>query len=170
LMDDLLQFARLGRTEIARSAIDISAIATDVAAIIQSRYTPGARITIEPGMMVNADPILFRMVLENLIDNAFKYASAHRPLEIQVQIEGTDMGPSICVSDNGIGFDAQYAHKLFQPFERLHRQDDYPGTGIGLANAKRIVERHGGLVWAEGAPDRGSKFCIVLPGMAGDSV
>ena len=109
------------------------------------------------------DPRLLRILLENLLDNAWKFTS--RQPKAQVEI-GSNAGPdgstTFYVRDNGAGFDASYAGKLFAPFQRLHAASDFPGTGIGLATVRRIVHRHGGHVWAEGAPGRGACVSFTL--------
>ena len=111
------------------------------------------------------DPTLLRMVLENLLGNAWKF-TRDRP-DAQIRFTGPggaeEGSDTFCVSDNGAGFDMEYAHKLFGAFERLHTQAEFPGTGIGLANVKRIVVRHGGRVWATGTPGGGASFCFTLP-------
>ncbi|MGV3615241.1 MAG: sensor histidine kinase [Fimbriimonas sp.] len=156
LIDDLLQYSRLHRREVVRSRVDLSTIAYLV--IEDLGGTEDVAITIQPGMVVDADAGLVRLVLQNLIENALKFS---RPVT-GAAIDFGATGRAFFVRDTGVGFDPTYAEKLFQPFQRLHRSDEFPGTGIGLANVRRIVERHGGRVWAEGAVGRGATFWFTL--------
>lgn len=161
VVDDLLTYARLSRQEVKRVEVDLSKMAQDVAAEC-SEDSNGKSLTfrIEDGLMAEADRGLLRIVLQNLIENACKYSGADAQIEIG---RTSDSGDSVFfVRDNGIGFDMRFVEKLFQPFERLHRGSEYPGTGIGLANVKRVVERHGGRVWAEGEPMRGATFYFTI--------
>jgi len=152
LIDDLLQFVRLGQTEAQRESFDLSELARAVAEELRIED-----VRIQPGMITTGDSSLVRLLIMNLIDNASKFCRSQHPcIEI-----GRD-GDTFFVRDQGIGFDPKYAHKLFEPFERLHREGDFPGTGIGLANVKRIVERHGGKVWATGELDVGATFFFTL--------
>jgi len=121
-----------------------------------------AAIVIAPGLEAICDPGLIRMVLDNLVSNAVKYKRTDEPLCIEFGVVQQGEARTYFVRDNGIGFEMDYKEKLFKPFERLHRDDQYPGTGIGLANVRRIIERHGGKVWAEGRPGFGSTFWFTL--------
>lgn len=156
LIDDLLQYSRLHRREVVRSRIDLSTIAH---LVLDDLGGPGrVEVFIEPGMIADADAGLVRLVLQNLLDNALKFS---QPCE-SPRIEFGSTGRAFFVRDYGVGFDSTYADKLFEPFQRLHRSDEFPGTGIGLANVRRIVDRHGGRVWAEGAVGQGATFWFTL--------
>lgn len=160
LIDDLLGFSRLARAELLRERIDVTALAWDVGAEVAARHT-GQQVDfrVEESLTAHADRGLLRAVLANLLENAWKY-SAKKPTP---SVSVGRCGDAFFVSDNGVGFDPQYAHKLFTPFERLHSESDYPGMGIGLATVRRIVERHGGRVWAEAVPGEGAAFYFTLP-------
>lgn len=150
LIDDLLQFVRLGRAQAHHAPFDLTALAGTVAEELR------LDVDVQEGMEAEGDASLVRLLLQNLLDNAAKFSNPGAP---RIEVGGD--GETFYVRDHGIGFDPKYAHKLFQPFERLHR-DEFPGTGIGLANVKRIVERHGGRVWAESAPGKGATFWFTL--------
>lgn len=155
LIDDLLQYSRLGRKTVDRQTVSVTSLAQAMADELSRRH-PERSVTwkIQPSLEVQGDPNLIAMLLQNLLDNAFKFTGECQQAIIELGYE--DRG--FFVRDNGVGFDMQYAGKLFRPFERLHRDVDYEGTGIGLANVKRIVERHGGKVWAEGELGKGATF------------
>ncbi|MEA2554409.1 MAG: hypothetical protein QOJ65_2585, partial [Fimbriimonadaceae bacterium] len=153
LIDDLLRLSRISRQEISRQRLDVSALAAEIVTELGSPVD----CKIQPEMSAEADPKLIRLALQNLLDNAIKFSDAQRPVEVGKLEDGP-----FFVRDQGIGFDMQYAHKLFMPFERLVLDSQYPGTGIGLANVRRIVERHGGKVWAESELGRGATFYLTL--------
>jgi len=161
LLDDLLAFSRYGRAAMSPSEIDMTALARTVADEL-ARGTP-CTIAIDTLPPARADPGLVRQVWSNLIGNAIKY-SAKRP-DPRVEVTGRVEGDRAvyCVKDNGAGFDPRYADKLFNVFQRLHGEDEFPGTGVGLAIVRRIVARHGGRAWAEGRPGEGATFCFSLP-------
>ncbi len=151
LIDDLLQFVRLGQTEARRSPFDMTLVARAVSDELH------IDATIQEGMMAVGDAGLVRLLVMNLLDNSAKFCGGKSPC-----VEMTQVGEIFSVRDQGIGFDPKYASKLFRPFERLHPENNFPGTGIGLANVKRIVDRHGGRVWAESEPGRGATFSFTL--------
>lgn len=160
LVDDLLTYARLGKQEPNKIPVDLTELAEEVVASLIERgcCRQGTQFRIGQGLASVADSLLVRVVLESLLENACKFsAGTENPI-----VEFGRQGGSFFVRDNGIGFDMQYIHKLFQPFERLHSDTTYAGTGIGLANVKRIVERHGGKVWAEGKLGEGATFYFTL--------
>jgi len=161
LVDDLLSYARLGGERMQRVPIDVTALAKDVAVRLGAPgwNAEGAEFTIEEGLRAFGDPSMVEIVLTILFDNAGKY---RRPGTRPTVALSSDGEGGFCVRDDGIGFDMKFVDRLFRPFERLHRDQDYPGTGIGLANARRIVERHGGRIEAESKPGEGTTFCFTL--------
>jgi len=165
LIDDLLNLARVSRAQIHLQELDLGAEVADIAAELQHQ-APGrhVRFTIQQPARATADPTLIRTVLQNLLDNAWKYTSGRddAAIEFGMTPEGTS-GSCFYVRDNGAGFDAAYAGKLFKPFERLHSAAEFPGTGVGLASVRQIVERHGGRTWADGASGAGATFYFTLP-------
>jgi PAS domain S-box-containing protein len=163
LIDDLLAFARLARVELRRVPIDLSALALEVAQEISVR-SRGAerRLTVQPDLSVNADPTLLRSALVNLLENAWKFTGLMDEPRIEVGSVEVEGGTAFFVRDNGVGFEQQYAEKVFKPFERLHIDPRFPGTGIGMAIVHKIVTRHGGRVWAEGVPGEGACFYVKL--------
>ena len=158
VVDDLLNYARLGRQQPRVERVDLSALASLLGEQLAEEYGDKAvDFEVEPGMIVFGDPSMLAIALQNLIDNAFKYSSQKESPRIRVGREGR----GFFVSDNGVGFDMAYAAKVFVPFERLHARE-FSGTGIGLANVKRIVERHGGTIKVESAPGVGTSFYFHL--------
>jgi PAS domain S-box-containing protein len=164
LIDDLLVFSRMGRSEMGRSQVSLSPMVAGVLREMDGEVK-GRDIewTIAALPVVEADPAMLRLVFANLIGNAIKYTRTRE--RAHIEIGATNGGPEVVifVRDNGVGFDMQYAHKLFGVFQRLHRAEEFEGTGIGLANVRRIIHRHGGRTWAEGAVDRGASFYFSLP-------
>jgi PAS domain S-box-containing protein len=165
LIDDLLHLSRLWRTEIhdvreVNLSAEIAAIAGELQRGAPERR---ARFAIQEGVRAPADPVLIRTVLQNLLENAWKFTSKRDEALIEFGTTPTeDAGICCYVRDNGAGFDAAYVGKLFQPFKRLHPMRDFPGTGVGLASVRQIVGRHGGRTWAEGALDHGATFYFTL--------
>ena len=163
LVDDLLQYARIGVRELRKVPTDLGGLAETVEDELSSEYGPiELRVTLSPGTVVEIDPRILGMALHNLFDNASKYRDGDGIAHIEFGSENRYGETIYFVRDRGIGFDMAYVHKLFTPFERLHRESEYKGTGIGLANVKRAIERHDGLVWAEGAPGEGATFYFTL--------
>lgn len=162
LVDDLLQYARIGVRELRKAPSDLRGLAQQVSSELSTEYGPiELDVTLPLGTVVDADPRILGMALHNLFDNASKYRRGE-VAKIVFGVENRFGERVFFVRDEGIGFDMAYVHKLFTPFERLHRDVDYKGTGIGLANVKRAIERHNGLVWAEGGPGEGATFYFTL--------
>jgi light-regulated signal transduction histidine kinase (bacteriophytochrome) len=164
LIDDLLLLSQVSRAGVNLQPVDLSAGAAAIAGELQAR-DPGraVRFTIQGGIRVIADRSLIRTVLQNLLENAWKFTAHRDGAVIEFATAAAENGGVCCyVRDNGAGFDPAYAGKLFQPFERLHDAAEFPGTGIGLASVQRIIERHGGLVWAHSAVDEGATFYLTL--------
>ncbi len=165
LIDDLLVFSRMSRTELRHKKVSTDSLVHEAVEGLQTE-TAGRRIHWNVGALpeVDADPAMLQQVWVNLISNAVKYTRPRDPAEIQIGYDDPGNGEYIFfVHDNGVGFDMQYAHKLFGVFQRLHRSEEFDGTGIGLANVSRIVHRHGGRVWAEAKPNAGATFYFSLP-------
>lgn len=163
LIDDLLELGRVTRVEIRRESINLSSLAEAVLNRIRERTPERAvQFTIEPDHSVEGDLRLLEIVLENLLDNAWKF-TASRPLA-DIHFGGRTVGAQrvFFVRDNGVGFDPRYASNLFGVFQRLHAAADFPGTGVGLATVQRIVQRHGGRIWAEAEVDRGAAFYFTI--------
>ena len=165
LIDDLLAFSRMGRVDLRRAVVPLRPLVDDVLAELRADVDGRAvDWTVHAMPSVYADPAMLRQVLLNLVDNALKYTRPRERAEIEIGSRPAEDGfVAVYVADNGVGFDMQYADKLFGVFQRLHRADQFEGTGIGLANVRRIVQRHGGRTWAEGAVDRGACFWVTLP-------
>jgi two-component system, sensor histidine kinase and response regulator len=163
VFDGLQMLFRLTSGEIRREDLDISAMAQLVADELRSE-NPRRKVEVEivPGIMASGDQRLVRILLGNLMNNAWKFTSRTRSPKITVGREVVDAESRVFVRDNGAGFDMIEAHRLFGAFQRLHSQSDFPGAGIGLATARRIVNRHGGRIWAEGAVGEGATFYFVL--------
>jgi light-regulated signal transduction histidine kinase (bacteriophytochrome) len=165
LIDDLLGFSRLGRAEMKKSEVNLDDLVRETLGDFQAE-TKERKIVlnIHPLPFVQADRALLRQVLVNLIANAVKFTSHRAEAKIEIgSAPGKDGETVIFIRDNGAGFDAQYAHKLFGVFQRLHGSAEFEGTGIGLANVQRIIHRHGGRTWAEGAVDHGATFYFSIP-------
>lgn len=165
LIDGLLRLSRSTRGTLQRTSVNLSALATHLLGELQ-QGEPHRRVacTVDAGLTANGDAHLLEIALRNLLGNAWKY-TAHSPQAL-IHVHGrTDpKSTTFCVSDNGAGFDMKHAAKLFQPFQRLHRDDEFPGIGIGLATVQRIIRRHGGTLEATGAPGAGAHFSFTLPG------
>jgi PAS domain S-box-containing protein len=163
LIDGLLNFSRVGRQALARGPVDLTALAERVVAELrQTQGSVAVDVVISPLPPAHGDAALLRHVFVNVIGNAFKFSAkrAHPKVEIGAEQNGSEV--AYYVKDNGVGFDMQYAGKLFGVFQRLHRPDEFEGTGVGLALAQRIIQRHGGRIWAEGKVNEGATFYFTL--------
>src|SRR2546422_7658492 len=163
LIDDLLKLARVTRAEIRTEDVDLSGMAQDIVADLQ-RTTPERQVefAIAPGLKARGDARLLRVALDNLLRNSWKYTAKQPQPRVQFASVEANGGRAFMVRDNGAGFDMKYADKLFGVFQRLHSAADFEGTGIGLATVRRIITRHGGRIWAEGAVDQGATFYFTL--------
>jgi signal transduction histidine kinase len=165
LIDDLLSFSRSGRFEMTKAPVDLGALVQEVVRELNPT-TPGRVVNWRIGELpvVMADHAMLRVVLGNLISNALKFTQPRERAEIEIGSQPSEEGEAVVfVRDNGVGFDMKYADKLFRVFERLHGVDEFKGTGIGLANVRRVVTRHGGRTWAEGKVGSGATFYFSLP-------
>ena len=163
MIDALLSLSKLTSQPLARQTVDLSQLAGFVADDLRREMPERhVRIDIQPGMKVEGDPTLLRVVLENLLGNAWKYTGKCNVAEIRFERD-PNAGDSYSVRDNGAGFDMRFADRLFGVFQRLHSVNDFPGTGVGLASVRRIVRRHGGDIWGEAEPNRGARFHFTLP-------
>lgn len=163
LVDDLLQFSRLARVEIKEGQTDLSAIMRGIAAELAARDADRhVDFVIAEGVYVRGDATLLRAAMLNLLENAWKFTRKLSGARIEFGIDLTAEGPVYFIHDNGAGFDMADAARLFQPFQRLHKDTDFEGTGIGLATVERIVRRHDGRIWAKGGVDEGATFYFTL--------
>ncbi len=171
LIDELLGLSRITRRELVRAPVDMSVIAREIVDELRRQESGRVvQIDIEPGLQVIGDPELLRLVLQNLLDNAWKFTALTEDARIEMARIGSENEHStFAVHDNGAGFDMRYAEKLFRPFERLHRHEEYSGTGVGLTTAARVLNRHGGKIWAEGTPGSGASFFFDLPNQTRDT-
>jgi PAS domain S-box-containing protein len=169
LIDDLLQLSRVTRTEIRATTVDLTRLAGEIVAELRAA-TPERLVDVEigPGIQARGDAPLLRIVLANLIGNAWKFTARTPQARIAFGVARADGGDAYFVRDNGAGFDMQYAGRLFGAFQRLHSEREFPGTGVGLATVARIVHRHQGTIWAESQPGDGATFYFTLHGPPGD--
>jgi len=165
MIDALLALTRLGAVPLSRERVDLSRLAADIVAELRGAApTRRAEVHIEPQLVAAGDPALLRALLENLLGNAWKYSAAAAPARIRFELGAHRGRPCYIVSDNGAGFDMAQATRLFEPFQRLHAASEFPGHGVGLASVRRIVERHGGTVWAEAERGVGARLYFTLDG------
>ena len=165
LIDDLLTFSRLSRLPLHKQTIKMSRMVRETFEELNSEKR-GRKVDINIGELatVHGDPALLKQVWINLLSNAMKYTRKRERAVIEIGCKRENGANIYFVSDNGTGFDMQYAHKLFGVFQRLHRAEEFEGTGVGLAIVKRVIHRHGGRVWAEAAEGRGATFYFTLEG------
>jgi signal transduction histidine kinase len=164
LVEELLNFSRLTQVEMKEQQVNLSAMLAGLAAELQGRdpeRTVDFRIA--PDVHAWGDPTLLRAALENLLENSWKFTRKHAAARIEFGQRKTGDGQVYFLRDDGAGFDMRDASRLFSPFQRLHRESDFDGTGIGLATVDRIIRRHGGRIWAEGEIERGAVFYFTLP-------
>jgi light-regulated signal transduction histidine kinase (bacteriophytochrome) len=164
LLDGLLRLCRVSQAEMETRPVDLSALATEIAHELgRSQPEREVEFVLAPGLTVSGDAELLRAALQNLMSNAWKFTARQSHARIEFGVTHTEGGATYFVRDNGAGFDMKRADRLFGAFQRLHRQADYPGTGVGLATVKRTIHRHGGRVWAEASVGRGATFHFTLP-------
>ena len=163
LIDDLLNLSKVTRCEFNRSPVDLSPIAKTILADLQ-KAQPDRQVTcrIDDKLVADGDGRLLQIVLENLLGNAWKFTSKRKDAVIEVTSKRQNDEQVFMVRDNGAGFDMANAKNLFGAFQRMHSVEEFPGTGIGLATVQRIIQRHGGRIWAESSPGAGATFCFTL--------
>jgi len=163
LIDELLSLSRVTRSEMRREAVDLSAMAQSIAEELQETQ-PERQVAfvIAPGLTTSGDAQLLRLLMENLQGNAWKFTGHHPQARIEFGTTHIDGKETFFILDNGAGFDMTYADRLFGPFQRLHAQDEFAGTGVDLATVQRIAHRHSGQVWAEGKVEEGATFYFRL--------
>jgi light-regulated signal transduction histidine kinase (bacteriophytochrome) len=162
LIDALLSLSRAGRAELRRTNVDLTALADAVASELAAQNGRPVAFVRPEGLTARGDPRLLRVLLENLLGNAWKFTSRREAARVELGRMPAGEPPAFFVRDNGAGFDMAFSQRLFGAFQRLHDQAEYPGTGMGLATVQRIVTRHGGRVWAEGEVDAGATFYFTL--------
>ena len=163
LIDDLLNLSRVTRGEMRNESVDLSQVAKTIAGDLQQEE-PERRVefVVEEGLVADGDARLLRLALDNLMGNAWKFTAKNSQARIEFGATKHDGKTAYYVRDDGAGFDMAYADKLFGAFQRLHQAAEFEGTGIGLATVHRIMHRHGGSVWAEGAVEQGATFYFTL--------
>ena len=163
LIEDLLNLSRVTRRSLNREQVDLSSIVTDICKDLRSNEPERKlSLTIEEGIIVQVDNHLIRIAMTNLLHNAFKFTGKKENPQIIFGIKQIENEKVFYVSDNGVGFNMEYAGKLFSPFQRLHTLKEFPGTGIGLVTVHRIISRHGGRIWTEAKEGQGATFCFTL--------
>ena len=165
LINDLLSLSRVTRTEFIRQEVNLSALANEIADTLTAQVPQRiVKFDISPDLIVQGDAHMLKIVLENLLNNAFKFTGQREQAHIQVGVIEQAGERVYFVRDNGVGFDMNYIGKLFAPFQRLHSMQEFPGTGIGLVSVQRIIHRHGGRIWPEAVLGQGATFYFTLGG------
>jgi two-component system, NtrC family, sensor kinase len=159
MIERVQELSQITRSPLARDDIDVTAMARDELAKLAAGATREVAIEISPGLVAHADRVLLRRALASLLSNAWKFTGR----ATQARIEVGKTGDTWFVRDNGVGFDSERADRLFAPFRRFHRAEEFPGDGVGLATAQRAIARHGGRIWAESAAGEGATFYFTLP-------
>jgi light-regulated signal transduction histidine kinase (bacteriophytochrome) len=163
LIDDLLNLSRVTRHQLRCSSVNLSKLANQIVHdLLATEPERRVQLSIMPNLTVQADENLMRVVFENLLHNAWKYTSKHTTAQIEFGRREAEGQAVYFVKDDGAGFDMRYANKLFGAFQRLHTTAEFEGSGIGLATVQRIIHRHGGRIWAEGAVEQGATFYFTL--------
>ena len=167
LIDDLLKLSRLTRVALQHQPVDLSSLAREIAGRLQESE-PARRMefVIQNGISTAGDGRLLEVVLTNLLSNSVKFTGPRDPARIEFGQTSGEAEPTFYVRDNGVGFDMAYANTLFGAFQRLHKHGEFPGIGIGLATAQRVVRRHGGRIWADAKPNEGATFYFTIDGAA----
>ena len=164
LLEDLLELSRVANAPIAMQQVELAALAKSVADAMGTTHPERVvDVVIKGDIKVNGDPSLLRTALEQLIGNAWKFTAHAAPAQITIQCEAKDAEVIVTIADNGAGFDMRQSHRLFQPLQRLHRADEFAGSGVGLSIVNRIIDRHGGRVWADSPATGGACFSFSLP-------
>jgi len=163
LIDDLLGLARVTRAELHWSTVDLGTLALEVLdALAEAHPQRQVQVEVADNLKARGDPRLLRIAMQNLLDNAWKFTAHTAAAQIAVYAQQRDGARVFVVRDNGAGFDMAYAGKLFGAFQRLHRMDEFAGTGVGLATVQRVIHKHGGRIWAQAEPQRGATFFFTL--------
>ena len=163
LIDDILNLSRITRSELQLTEVDISELATQITHKLSAAY-PHHHVSyeIQPGLKVRGDNTLIRILLDNLLSNAWKFTQYTEAPHVSVGRESHGTATTVYMRDNGVGFESAYQEKIFQPFQRLHRHDEIPGSGVGLAIVDRVIQRHQGHIWVDAAPGVGATFYFTL--------
>jgi hypothetical protein len=163
-MDAMLSLHKLTQVELKRETVDLSGIAEEILSHLKAvEARRQVETQVAQGLTVNGDPVLLRVMLENLLSNAWKYSAKVEQARIEFGVKKEKNSSSaFYVRDNGAGFDMKRADKLFRPFQRLHSDNEFPGTGVGLASVQRIIHKHGGRIWVEAAVGRGATFYFTI--------
>ena len=165
LTDDILKLSRITRAEIHKESVNLSEMARSITNDLKATQPERqSEFIIAPDLVVDADKALLEILLRNLLENSWKYTAKCPYTRIEIGALSQDGKTVYFVKDNGVGFDMKYSDKLFQPFQRLHSDKDYPGTGIGLATAARVIHRHSGKIWADSEIGKGATFFFTFDG------